>query len=400
MLGILLSILGLILSSAFLTAGGLVLFGVTGVTWLWNEFSLFGVHYTRSLSERRAFLGETVELTLTVANRKFLPLSWLTIVDVVPLELQVGEARISINRATNLGEFRTFWMLNPFQRSTRRFVIQCSQRGFHNFGPAVLNTGDGFGFFDRQATLTQIDRLIVYPRIYTVEELGLPPKNPFGERRSEAKIFEDPMRTVGVREWQYGDELKRVHWKATARHQTLLSRVFEPSEEQQAVIFLNAATFKRHWQGKIPELFERAISVAGSLAALAVEQRTPVGLITNGVLPASDQPVRLLPGRNPEQLMRILEMLAAVTEFTTSPIEELILEQAPRLSWGATLVVVTAVLYDELLISLMELTDVGRRVVLFLLTPERPSDPIPLAITVYHLPHLVNDVVRPQEIQS
>ena len=64
------------------------------------------------------------------------------------------------------------------------------------------------------------------------------------------------MRTVGIREWQQADSLNRVHWKATARHQQLLSRVYEPSEDPQMLIFLNVATMARYWQGVLPEMQE------------------------------------------------------------------------------------------------------------------------------------------------
>lgn len=397
-LGVLLALVGLVAGSRFLTSAAMSMFVVAAASWTWNEFSLTGLDYSRSLSERRAFLDETVTLTLTTANRKLLPLTWLNIVDVFPLELEIEGATVATNLGTNLGEFRSFWMLNPLQRTTRTFTIQCNKRGFHTFGPAVLSTGDGFGFFSTTGMLPKRDRLIIYPHIYPVAELRLPSKNPFGERGAKTQLFEDPLRTVGIREWQSSDSLRRVHWKATARHQAMLSRVYEPSEETQVLIFLNSATLKRHWLGSIPALFERAISVAASLASLAAEQRLPVGLITNGVLPASDQPLRLLPGRSPDQLLRILEMLAAVSPFNLHAIEELILREAPKLPWGATLVVVTAIAYDELLSTLMDLAAAGRRIVLFTLAEEPPKDLLP-HIKVYHLPHLVRDIIAPLEVQ-
>jgi len=397
-LGGLLALAGLALDNRFLTSAAMSLFVVAGVSWAWNEFSLAGLTYTRRLSERRAFLDDTVTLSLTTANRKLLPLTWLNIVDIFPLELAIQGATVATNNTTNLGEFRSFWMLNPLQRTTRTFTIQCNKRGFHTFGPATLSTGDGFGFFSASGILPQRDRLIVYPHIYPVAELRLPSKNPFGEKGANTQLFEDPLRTVGIREWQSWDSLRRVHWKATARHQSMLSRVYEPSEEAQVLIFLNSATLKRHWLGSIPELFERAISVAASLASLAAEQRLPVGLITNGVLPASDQPLRLLPGRSPDQLLRILEMLAAVSPFNTHPIEELILREAAHLPWGATLVVVTAIAYDELLSTLLDLAAAGRRVVLFTLAEKPPQEILP-AIKVFHLPHLVRDIIAPLEVQ-
>ena len=398
-LAVLVTIIGLVTNNAFLTIAATGLFVVVGISWLWATVSLRGLYFERSFSEIRAFEGETVELQLRVANRKPVPLTWLNITDSFPPQLPVEDKDLTTNPTTNLAELRTFWMAGPFQRITRRFSIDCVARGFYKYGPAEVHTGDGFGFFGRRATLPGQDLLIVYPRLYTVADLQLPTRNPFGETRSRGQLFEDPLRTVGVREWQNSDSLRRVHWKATARHQQMLSRVYEPSEEQQVLLFMNIATMTRHWHGHIPELQERAISVTGSLAALASEQRLPVGLIANGALPGSDQPLRLLPGRNPGQLVRILEMLAAATPFTTMPIEEMLLHESARTPWGATLVVVTAIAHDSLLAAMMDLAAAGRRMVLFTLAQEPPSRLL-ANIVVYHLPHLVDDLIAPDLITT
>ncbi len=398
-LGALLLLLGLALQNPFLSASAFALLLVAAIGWLWNALSLFGLHYERSLSEIRAFRGETINLELTVRNQKVLPLTWLSIVDRFPAELPVNASKVMVNATTNLGEFHTFWMPGVFQRLQRPFQIECSERGFYTFGPAVVSTGDGFGLFSRRATLMERQRLIVYPRLYPAADLRLPPKNPFGAQGTRGHLFQDPLRTVGIRAWQPADSLHHVHWKATARQQQLLSRAFEPSAEAQVLIFLNVATLARHWYGYIPELLERAVSVAASLASLAAEQRLPVGLIANGALPNSDQPIRLLPGRSPDQLLHILELLAAVTNFATAPIEEMLLREAPRAPWGATLAIVTAIAHDDLLAALLDLAGAGRRVVLFTLAAEPPKDLLP-GIRVYHLPHLVNDLLAPTLVQN
>ncbi len=406
LLGIAITLVGLATGSRFATAAAACLFMVAGAGWAWNALSLFGLTYTRQLSETRAFLGETVELTLEVRNRKFLPITWLQVTDVFPSSLPIADptgetALVRINSSTNLGEFVSFWSPGAFGRLRRRFTIRCTQRGYHAYGPASVSTGDGFGMFNRRGALPEQQRLIIYPRLYPVAELGLPAKNPFGERPAEARLVEDPLRTAGIREWQPADGLKRVHWKATARQTAhdLLSRIYEPSQEPQILIFLNVATLERHWLGQVPELMERAISVAGSLAALCAERRLPVGLIANGFLPGSDQPTRLLPGRSPDQLVHILELLAAVTGFATQPIEELLLHESPRLPWGSTLLVVTAIAHDGLLATLLELQRAGRKVVLFTLAERPPAEHLP-GITVYHLPHLVEDLIAPMSVQK
>jgi uncharacterized protein (DUF58 family) len=398
-LGLLMTVAGFFLGSRFLLAAALSLFVITGAAWVWNRFALAGIEYNRRFSETRAFMGETVELTLEVRNRKPLPVTWVQAVDVFPGMLPVDDKQVVMNGATNLGEFTSFWSLGAFGRLTRRFQVACTQRGFHTFGPATLSSGDAFGLFSAQGRLPGQQRLIVYPRLYAAQELGLPAKNPFGERVAETPLVEDPLRTSGVRDWQPGDGIKRVHWKATARHQALLSRLYEPSQEPQVVIFLNVATMERHWLGHYPELMERAISVAGSLAVTCAEMRLPVGLIANGFLPGSDQPLRLLPGRSPDQIVRIMELLAAVTAFATEPIEALLLREARRLPWGATLLVVTAIAHERLLASLAELQHAGRKVVLFTLAEQPPEETAP-GILIYHLPHLVNDLIAPVRVDG
>jgi len=394
LLGLGLTFFGLWLDSRFLLVTALSIFVIAGVAWAWNHFALAGIEYQRRFSEVRAFQGETVELTLEVRNRKPLPVTWLQVTDIFPGALPIDGQIVSLNAATNQGEYTSFWSLGGFGHLTRRFRVECVQRGFHTFGQANLTSGDAFGFFSVAGTLAGQQRLIVYPRLYGIADLALPAKNPFGERMAEKPLLEDPLRTAGIRDWMPGDGVRRVHWKATARYQQMLSRLYEASEEPQVMLFLNVATMERHWLGHYPELMERTISVAGSLAVLCAERRQPVGLIANGFLPGSDQPLRLLPGRSADQIVRIMEMLAAVTAFATEPIEKLLLREARRLPWGATLVVVTAIAHEGLLESLRELHQAGRRIVLFTLAEHPPEGDLP-GILVYHLPHLVDDLIAP-----
>ena len=397
-LALMITAAGLALGSALLTAAAATMLVIAGAAWLWNRWSLRGLHYGRRFSETRAFPGEVVELALSVQNHKPLPLTWLVVRDTFPEGLPVDEQSPSVNPATNLAAFTTFWMPGAYQRITRRFQLRCVRRGYFRFGPATLETGDGFGFFESHHALPAQERLIVYPRLYSVAELRLPTKNPFGAPRARLQLYEDPLRTAGAREWQQSDSLRRIHWSATARTQELFSRVYEPSEEIQVQIFLNVATLERHWQGVITELHERAISVAGSLAAYTLGQRLATGLIANGSIPGSDQELRLLPGRSANQLLHILELLAAVTPFASSPIEELLHRESPRLPWGASLVVVTAIAHAELLVTLRELADVGRRVVLVTLAQKPPPTDHLGSVVVFHLPHLVDDLIAPYRI--
>ena len=384
-LALFITLLGLVMGQGGLLLVAVLILTIAPLAWLWNEYSLYRVEYERLFSERRAFLGETVDITLRVANRKLLPLGWLRVDDQFPLALPLTKGKWTPSPQPTVGYVSNLLSLRWYERTSRHYQIRCQERGFYAFGPASIRSGDIFGLFSKAYKSGHLDWLIVYPKVEPIESLGLPAKDPFGETKARQRIFEDPSRTIGVRDHQSEDGFKHIHWKATARHQELQVKVYEPTTTFNLIVFLNVATLPKHWQGTIPPLLERAISVAASIASYGVEQRYTVGLLANGCLPMSDQPIKVLPSRSPNQLTRILEVLAAVTSFATSSIEDLLAAESPKLPWGATLVVVSAVFTDELLATMLRLRDAGRRLVLVSLADEAPSYELTGIIT-YHLP--------------
>jgi uncharacterized protein (DUF58 family) len=129
-------------------------------------------------------------------------------------------------------------------------------------------------------------------------------------------------------------------------------------------LFVNVATFAQAWQGVDPELLERVISLAASIANFAAEHKYAVGLIANGTWPESDQRLKILPSRDPNHLRHILEALAAITSFVTTPIEILLRTETSNLPWGATLVMITGIVTDEILAEMLRLRHAGRRLAL------------------------------------
>ncbi len=385
-LALLLTGIGYVLAQPGLILIATFLLTVLPVAWLWNRLALWGVRYRRILGERRAFVDETIPFTVQVDNRKPLPLSWLKVTDQIPVELELLDGAVTPSHNPLYNTLPLLFSLRWFERVRKTYRLTCHRRGFYRLGPAVLQSGDLFGLFGSRWREPEGDLLIVYPRVRSLEEWGLPPKEFLGDLRTDLPIFEDPVRTVGVRDYHPHDGFRRIHWKATAHRQALQSKVYEPSTSHNILIAVNVATFPRHWHGVDEELLEEVISVAASIAHYATGQRQPVGLIANGSWPHADQPIKVLPGRSPGQLTSILEALAAVTPFATAPIEDLLAQESPRLPWSATLVVVTGIVTPELASTLVRLKESGRRVVLVSLAQDPPPEEELLGIPWYHLP--------------
>jgi uncharacterized repeat protein (TIGR01451 family) len=381
---VLLTLVGIALRQTSLLLAPLLFLAIHGVAQLWRRNTFRGVFYRRRFTPQRTFAGETVELTIELENRKLLPLSWVRVTDVLPDGITLENTHDAAPTIAPSALYDVF-ALRWFERLRRRYRVRCHRRGYFRFGPARLISGDVFGLTKMEAQAVRPDWLIVYPRVYPIEDLGLPSKDPLGDLKARQVIFEDPLRIVGVREHQPGDSFRRVHWKASARHQELRSKVYEPATSHKLALFLNVATFEQPWRGTISEVLEQLISITASLANHAIERRYAVGVIANSSVPNSSHHIKVPPGRSPQQMTRILEALAAVTPIAPASIERLLIEECPKLSRGATLVLVTSVLYDALSSTLLHLTRAGRRIVLITLGDLPPNPLLEQHLRIYRL---------------
>ncbi|MEW5988749.1 MAG: DUF58 domain-containing protein, partial [Chloroflexota bacterium] len=345
-----------------LAAGLLLIVGVS--TW-WKNRALKGILMDRHLDRTHVFPGEPVQMTLTITNDKLLPLTWLQVKDELPIAPDSQDALTrAISETAGRYLLQYTLVMAGRQRLRRTVTLRFPARGYQRLGPSRLQSGDVFTLFTTEEERPDTATLVVYPEVLPMEKLALPAKELFGDVTVRRSLFTDPIKTQGIRDYQPGDRFRDVHWKATARRGSLQTKVYDPSTGLTVAVFLNVATLPHHWLGHFPPLLERAVSVAASLASYAVEQKWGVGVYANGAVPRSDQPIHVPPGRSPDQLMRILEALAAVSEFATGSIENLMRRESPRLPWAATLVLVTAIVTDEILVTLLRLKEAGRRVVL------------------------------------
>ncbi len=366
LIAVLLFIASVILHQVPLFLVSLLFFLAGGAARLWNRYCLARVDYRRHLSTNRVFFGEEVQLEVEVTNRKPLPLPWLQIDDEVPSEVMFLKGKTSPSPRATRPLLSNLLPLNWYHKVKRRYLIRCQQRGHFTFGPARIRSGDPFGFFDREMVVQQLDYLVVYPRIVPLEKLGIPSKQPVGPIRTRRHIFQDPILTLSVRDYRFGDSLKRIYWKATARLGRLQTKVFEPTTTLDLGIFLDVRTLKPPYWGSIPQLLELVIMVAASVANHAMAAGYRVGLYVNQKNPFSYENVRIPPSQHPDQLLHILEALAEIHESETIPIARLVQQEGRNLPWGSTLVVITAIPTDTLFSTLVTMRRAGRSVALVL----------------------------------
>ena len=301
---------------------------------LWSRFSLRGIGCGRTVSEDRVFAGETVELKVRLVNRKILPLPWVQLSHIIPdqLEIQdaIPESGWSNNRRILGYNTSLFW----YSAVSWRHTLLCRKRGYYDLGDLTVTSGDIFGLYPRSSTYVSNDTIIVYPRIFPIEQFGLPSINPLGETRAERRIFEDQTRTIGVREYTPHDSLRYIHWKASARHQNLQVKVFEPTTTLKIALFIVVDSFQSGDEND----FELGVSAAASLANYIIQKRSQVGLFANARSLILNEPIQMAPAGSNAQLVGILEALARVTPQPEGVFAEFFQAVYGTLPWGTTCV--------------------------------------------------------------
>ncbi len=386
------------------------------ITRLWSHRSTESLLYERQASDSRAFAGDQLSVRLRLSNDKLLPLPWVEIDDLLPSPLALLPEDGEVNPHQD-GRLRLGGSLSWKERISWHYRLRCERRGIYPLGPATVTTGDPFGLFPRSRVVGGSERLVVYPRLISLEELGLPPGFPLGDASSRRWIFEDPSRTVGVRDYRREDGFRRIHWKATARRQQLQVKVHQHTTTLEVALFLGLDTFGRNGGtgglrdgemggrgdaenetsplpagegpgvGSVPPLpagegqgegngraehsslithhssltFETAVSIVATLAHRLIGQRHPVGLYLNGGFADSHEGVELRSGSSQEQLIGVLELLAGVSPLPSLPVESLLSRLAPRLPWGSSVIVVVGGISEPLMATLQLLSRQGQR---------------------------------------
>ena len=248
-------VLGGITRNAMLVVLTTVMAVVVLITDWWQRHSLDRVIYRRRFFYTRAFPGEVVNLTLEVENRKFLPLSWLRASDSWPKAVGPEDLELlSPSHMADHGYLTHIFSLRWFGKVCRSYDLAFRKRGEYSIGPLVLSSGDLFGIHERIMDLEQIDRVTVFPKLIPLEQLDLTAEGPFGDAKARRKLFEDPNRPVGVRDYHPEDSFRRVHWPATAHTGQLQVKMFQPTTSMVLMLCLNVSTFARYWEGVYPEL--------------------------------------------------------------------------------------------------------------------------------------------------
>jgi uncharacterized protein (DUF58 family) len=219
----------------------------------------------RTIAPARVVAGTTARVGLELENLTRIPTRVLLAEDRVPYALGPSP-RFVVAR------------LPGHRRAAVAYTLRSELRGRYALGPLRLRLTDPFGMCEVTRSFTGVDTLVVVPKVHPLGGSdGSGQWSGTGESltRNAAASGEDD---VATREYRYGDDLRRVHWRSTARRGELMVRRDEQPRQMRATIVLDRRSAGHRGDGPASS-FEWAVSAAASVAVHLSAQRYGLRLL-------------------------------------------------------------------------------------------------------------------------
>ncbi len=302
-----------------LRLGYTLLFGIC-LSLLWSWSAGLGLRVRMSRSRDRVQAGEVIVERFEVINETRIPKLWLELEELS--ELPGHRARFV---ATLAQQGRRSWRIETI----------CRRRGLYDLGPIVVRSSDPFDIFPREFRFGQRRSLVVYPQALELPRYSVPPANLPGEGRFRRRTHYVTPNASGIREYEPGDSMNRIHWKSSLRTGSLKVKTFELDPGSHLWIVLDLLRSGHIGEGDDASI-ETAVTAAASVARHFVHQNRSVGLMMFG-----EKLDVIEPDRGSQHFGRMLEALAVAQPVGTVPVATLLYQQSRRWGRHTTVIVVT-----------------------------------------------------------
>ncbi len=225
--------------------------------------------------------------------------------------------------------------LRPYSGKNYTIELQCNYRGSYEIGIHSVEIEDFFGLFSFKYNVFEPKYVTVYPRIVYLEKFLL--KTDFmSESHSMLNNRNEDMTTISdVRKYSYGDSLKRIHWKLTAKSRDIMVKKFQSTSETSTLMLLDLHK-NPYTNGENIILEDKVIESIVAVLYFCLYNWIPVNLVFySGKLTN-------LQAKNHLMFNDIFEMMAKVKFNETIPMKDLL-----EIYSGSTLIKTNIILFTS-----------------------------------------------------
>ncbi len=246
----------------------------------WAKYGLKALHFRGQADKSLVEPGETVTWSATVENRSRIPIPFVRLVMRFPGHAQLmGHKPQTALRGRLIPSFYVDEKLSlrPRQSASRQVQFSFSKRGYYSFGDYTLTCGDLLGFRE-SAKRGQGTSIVVIPELSrqqaSIDALG----GFLGDISVRRFILEDPILTIGFRDYTGREPMRAISWTRSATAGSLQVKQFDHTAEQHVVVILNL-------EGASGPVLEECLRLARTVCEKLEQKKMPYGFRTNGNLP-------------------------------------------------------------------------------------------------------------------
>lgn len=331
---------------------GIWLIGVVlSVLWLdkmgsWIQKKL---QLARYFDVENCYVGDTIDLSVKLRNGSHLPISFLR------LDFDLPEtAKVCLNEVAETADLED---QSPYHRVgavlklsgksqwQTQVKVTFNARGYYLMENLRYELTDYFGINAVKGNWHDGLELYVYPNVKPLKALVERRQLYQGVYETRRWLLEDPLVITGTRDYN-NDNIKNVHWGATARMGTLQTKVYSYTSESSTMICINVQLTDRYWEGWDEALLERLIEVGAAVASESAQKREAYGLASNCPISEKSGGVMMMPATGRRHYHELFKALTKLNGYAVGGMESILNHIQRQMGKESRIVYVCAILSE------------------------------------------------------
>jgi uncharacterized protein (DUF58 family) len=294
---------------------------------------LLDFKYLQTIEPARASKGQQAVLTIQIHNDKPFIFPYIKVHYHTPASV--------LSRTPREGVLSIL----PFRYGEIREEFSCSLRGQYPLGIVRIEVGDIFGLFSFPLDLTnktyhKVPMLTVYPRVLRLSSLPLPEILQEGSVIHQLQRTEEAASLADIREYRFGDPLKRIHWKLSSKLQQIQVKNFEITTQPHTLMFIETTPPKLQGLAQY-QVEDQMIEAAAAVLNYILMKWLPVMLVVY------QKERRTLSGREPQNFQTFFEYVSGLAFDSGFSMDQVMsLESAALTAQGSMILIIHTLTYS------------------------------------------------------
>lgn len=340
---------------------------------LFEKTAFKGLRYNVKTDRKTAEINEHITVYSTIINTKKIPLNYISTSESFPGGVNIiatsSPSEKNFNNAGfgNSGNLSATLVNQMYikPRSSNNFTrtVAFSRRGRYIFHGCNASCGDFLGISETDLAFSTYSEVVILPARANADMMNKLSGGLIGDISVRRFIFEDPVLTIGFRDYTGREPMKAISWTQSARQNKLIVKNYDYTTELNVAVILNMQCIKSSYNAfttEQSENMEHALCIVRSLCELLDSKNIPYSFTTNALI-SGGRPIRLSlkTGFGNAHLASVLETLGRASYEITEPVSKTLHYAKINTQSNRTNVVITPEVFPQLTEAVNDLKKAG-----------------------------------------